>query len=222
MPTMENLCIILGGIASALFILGFFGFDRAWLQMKAQGMKTRFIVLSLLLGVSLSVLGTGLYLKLSRSEITPENVESHVKEWLETFRLTTQKISDPEHLYFGWKITFDDGTAVGLIRSKELNRYLTLEVELVPAPEHKTLFEKLSKEEQHFFLEKLTLEIAKAKVHADMRDSLNSIKIIRLIPITKNLTESMLLDEIDSFYLDEKFVDSWLVMALEHPNTTPP
>jgi hypothetical protein len=113
----NTLFIWLGGIASFLIILGFFGIDGV-IKKAVEGMKTHYIYLLIGLVVSLSILGIGLYFRLSGVETKPENIEPRVRQWLDSFGLGTRKLPTPTECFFAYEVTAQTGIPIAILAPK--------------------------------------------------------------------------------------------------------
>lgn len=194
-PKLSNSIIVIGGIASAVIILGFFGVTADSLRKELPEMTAHFWWLSFWLIVSLSAVAFGLYQKLKRPKVTIKNVESKVREWSDSFGFGITKISSTPQFHFGIKLLVQNVVSVSVFRTLQHPQYLTMIVRMVLTPEQLPLYEKLEQVNQDDLVRELRLELARAKI-GGVVNLPESVIIERLVPITDSLTESAFLDEI--------------------------
>jgi len=206
------LLVILGALGLVVSLFG------VAIRRGIQQMSFRALILLIIGMVSAVCLGIGLYRIAIPARITPDTVEEKVKLWLDNFGVTTQKISsETSEVYFLTRVSYNDSTSIFVSRSKGLPRYLTLAARVTLAPEHKALLDKLSKEDRERFYVHLRLEMSRAGIRGtSTQDPTLDITIIRLIPITDELTEATLIDRVDAIHRDELIVIDTIALELEH------
>jgi len=124
---LNTLIIVAGGIATALGLLQFFGIDAGFLWKESQNMSGRFVFLL----ISVIVLIVGLYLKIRRSYITPANVRSKVREWLDAFGYSYQVVHGEETVDWGFGVTLQN-PLVFVARPKEHSDILVFTTTFCP------------------------------------------------------------------------------------------
>jgi len=220
----NSLCIVLGGIASLLIILGFFGVDVALLKRISQEMKMQYILLTIGLLISLSVLGAGLYSKLSSSKITPVNIEPSIRQWLDAFGLGTKKLSEPS-CFFAYEVTLQTGIPIVVLRTRQHPHYITLASKIGFGPEHKAEYDKLSELGKQQFMRRLRLEAVKVKTAYSFDANVDTLMIERRLPITNNFSEADLIDGLSEINFSAIIVLDTMVSELEldakQPSSTP-
>lgn len=189
------------GAAQLLFaLLAFLQVDARLFHKRITPVKRRSrLVLVLLIG-GLVFSGYGFYRTTHPEEITPENVETKVRSWLDAFSLKTKKITDNPKLIFGYAVDFADGQLVGVSRTKAFDRYLTFEITVELSDELQKVFDNLSDEEKVSFLKELRLEILRNRVRGGMDAPFKNVVIVRLLPITSTLNEGAVIDAIDEVH----------------------
>jgi hypothetical protein len=208
----EQIDIAIGFSLLLLALFDFFGVNAVLLRGKLQQMTVRRVILGALILGGLAFSGFGFYQTVNHHRVTPgvttENIETKVREWLEAFELTTQKIPADPNMHFGYIVTLPDGGghSVTIAQTRKFSRYLTLLAQVELSDEHKAQLQKLSEAEQRRFLLELRFELASAKVQANMESPLRAIKIIKLLPVSSALTEAALMEAIDDVYLGELVV----------------
>src|SRR5207247_7962119 len=85
----NNAFIILGGIASVLIVLEFFG-AKEWLAKLKPLSKVRVFLLL----AALVVLAIGIYGKVAAASVTFGNIEDKVRVWLDDVKLQPYKVDD--------------------------------------------------------------------------------------------------------------------------------
>lgn len=143
-----------------------------------------------------------------QQEITPENVESNIRNWLDTFRLAAKKESNPE-AYFIFVVTAPNGNPIVVTRTKALDRYITYQATLTVSPQHLEILDKLPEDQSTQLIRELTIELARSRIgFSIVGPGLKGIVLNKALPITNNLTEGTFAQ-----YLDE--MDSGLILARE-------
>jgi len=128
--------------------------------------------------------------------ITPENVEEHVREWADTFRLGSKKLPLP-NTHFGFEIILSNGVPIAVVRQKgSTDKYLFIIGRLDLAPPHKALMEKLPENERERIAREVFYELAKIKI-GFIGDLPNSVSVLSRLPITESLTEANFVKTID-------------------------
>jgi hypothetical protein len=132
-------------------------------------------------------------------QITPENVETNIRTWLDAFGLSVKKIPNPDpNVYFGLEVMLRSGTPVIVTRAKPFERYVTLQSALVVSPEHKAPLGKLTEPQMTQLRNGLSSELSKAKIGFEIKGlPLSNIVVATRIPITNRLTEYEFIARID-------------------------
>ncbi len=160
--------------------------------------------------------------------ITPENVESMVRRWITEFNVTNTPlhITDPPN-YFAIQVNPLPQNPITLIHTQAHADYLTVLSVLTISPPHKRLYDALSTEARAEFLQKLRIEIARAKILCTTDDSFSSIQIEKLVPITTSLKEGELIQAIQDMNYALILLRDVVVLELNHgqaatqPSPTP-
>ncbi len=146
--------------------------------------------------------------------VTPENVESCVRQWLDNFEVTTKKLSEPDKFHFGCLVTYSDTIPILIYRNINRDQYLTIQGTVGLSEGHKVLFDKLSETEKKRFILELRTEISRAKIHTKWEPPLQ-ITVVRILPIT-TLTEGELVDQMDGVHAGMQLVIDTINLGLEH------
>lgn len=130
-------------------------------------------------------------------EITPENVEAKIREWLDSFRFSIKREVNPEAI-FALVTAPENGLPVVIARPKTFDRYIVIEASVTISPEDRILFDRLSEEEQGIFAARLSVELSRNTMGfvMDLRTS-SVISLQRRLPITSDLTESTFMAAVD-------------------------
>jgi hypothetical protein len=150
----------------------------------------------------------------STAAITPQNVESKITEWVDAFGLARQKLSDPSCL-FAYKVSLLTNVPVLVLRTKDHDHYLTLISNVGFTPEQKTLFDNLSEPQKQAFIREMRLEAAKAKIATSLDRESYLWNIEKRVPITSQLTEADLLDNLGEVNFSALILIDTMVEALE-------
>jgi hypothetical protein len=145
--------------------------------------------------------------------VTHENVESYVRQWLDNFHVTAKKLPKNDQLNFAYQVDYEDRTHVGILHTKERNQYLAIEGRLAVSKEHKDAFDKFSEPKKRRFLLGLRAEMSRAGIRAEMPHPFETVRIIRLFPIT-TLTESEFIEQIDGVHRTELLVIDTINLGL--------
>ena len=131
-------------------------------------------------------------------KITEQNIQSKTREWLDAFHFGVTNIPNDPAFYWGFEVRLSNKIPVNIVRSKEHEHYLTFIGRVEIVPEHKALFDKLPADKKLYFLERLRVEIARAKISCgfDPPGTLNVVQIEKRVPITDTFAEAQLLDGI--------------------------
>jgi hypothetical protein len=203
---LNNLIIVAGGIATAFSLLQFFGIDAAFLWKESQSMSGRFVFLL----ISLTLLLVGLYLKIRRSYITPANVRSRIREWLDAFGYSYQVVPW-ETWHWGFGVTTQN-LLVFVARTKGHSDHLVFTTTIAPmTTEQRETFNALSEAEKEKFYRQLALETAKAKIRFFSDASLSEVRIDKGIPITSKLAAADVIDAISEIYFSATII--WNTIA---------
>ena len=151
---------------------------------------------------------------LRSAAITPQNVESKITEWVDAFGLARQKLSDPS-FRFAYKVVAQTNVPVLVIRTKDHDHYLTLISNVGFTPEQKTLFDNLSEPQKEAFIREIRLEAAKAKIATSLDRQSSLWTIERRVPITPQLTEADLLDNLGEVNYSALILIDTMADALE-------
>jgi hypothetical protein len=149
----------------------------------------------------------------SRPQITPENVETHIRSWLDTFELSAKKVQGPAFI-FGYEVG-PQSLPVLVVREKRFERYITIQAVLRVSPEHQAMMTKLTKEQQDQLVGAIILETARAGagVVYDRKD--NTIAVSKRVPITGGLTEYEFVSRLDAVKLATLVANETLVSKLD-------
>lgn len=130
--------------------------------------------------------------------VTPENVESSIRVWLDSFRLGVRKIDETE-THFSLIVSHLDKQIV-VRRYKTLDRYVTVQITIVLSPKARTVYEQLSIEERNIFAARLLVEVSRTSMVAmmDLETPNGGITLARRLPITENLTEESFMSAVDA------------------------
>jgi hypothetical protein len=151
--------------------------------------------------IMFSLIGIQLWFTSSPAErITPENVESHVRNWLDTYGVAVARTTN-DTTYFTFGVTLHNGIGVLVSRPRTRDRYLSLEARVDLSEEHKMMLTKMSPEDATRFMDEISLEIVRARIGVtQIGTPLQAVTVQKTVPI-RDLSEYLLansLDEVDS------------------------
>jgi hypothetical protein len=129
-------------------------------------------------------------LPLKRIRPNSDNIESCVRDWLDSYKVSVKNDSSPES-YFRLRITLDAGHLMTVVRMKDgYSEYVQILCDLGIRGENKKLIEQFTEEEINETLLELKLELARAKVgYGGLVQPPENFHLFRRVPIHPNLTE---------------------------------
>lgn len=162
----------------------------------------------------LGVVAGGRFLSSSLSSpahtlLTVENVESHVKQWLETFNYGIRKLPvDTANAHFGYIATNQQNRKIIISRRRDLEHYLVVQASVLIADEHRKRMEGLSTQESEAFQRRLILDLTRLRLgfSTNFGGPLTTIMLEKRIPITDYLTEALFIQTLDDLDTAELFV----------------
>jgi hypothetical protein len=99
------------------------------------------------------------------SDVTTTNVESYVRQWLDNFELTTQKLPKSEQYHFVYLVSYPDTLPILVSRLSTRDQYVTVQGTVELSESHKGLYDKLSDADKKRFIFELKSEVSRAKIH---------------------------------------------------------
>lgn len=127
------------------------------------------------------------------TQITSDNVERNVKNWLERFGFSIQKMPVSDGRYFQYVATnpFNRKTVVERVKSVPLDSYLEFENSVILGAEDPARFNTLSATNKSKFILDLTAEMARAKIgFSTVYSPQFQIQLSKTLPIASGLTEA--------------------------------
>jgi len=152
--------------------------------------------------------------------ITFQNVESHVREWLDAFGLGIRRLSDPT-CHFAFEVTPSTGIPLGVTRTREHDHYITIMTRIAIGASHRAWYDQLSQSKKDQFLRELRLEASKAKIAFVSDPALNLI-IEKRLPITNAFTEADLIDGIGEVNFSAIIIIETVALAFERREVKQP
>lgn len=129
------------------------------------------------------------------TQVTPENVEAHIRTWLDHFKLDTRKLSHADS-HFAYEVTLKTKVVVTLKRLKDFDNYITLLVVLEPSKSQKVLLEKMKVEKRNLLIREMKRELARSKVESWATPPLENVFLQLRVPITSSLTEAIFIERL--------------------------
>jgi len=219
----ERINILIGAGQLLLGFLLWLGLDVAGLKKISPMIHTSTLIGFLLIG-GLAFSTYGFYRTFKPQDVTPENIEPKIRQWLDSFGLGTRKISEPT-CFFAFEVTAVTGIPIAVLRTKSHSHYITLASKIGIGPEHKAAFKKLSESEKNEFIRRIRLEAAKAKIAYSPDANFETLTIEKRLPITNAFSEADLLDGISEINFSAIVVIDTIAAQLERdvkqPSPTP-
>jgi hypothetical protein len=144
-------------------------------------------------------------------ETTPENVESNIRAWLDTFQITTQRITEVNGI-FALLVTLASGMKIVIMRPRLYDKYIQMESATRMSDHDKKRFEALPPEEQNIFGAAFSVELARTGMGFTMDLLSNNIVLSRRIPITPNLNEGSFMEALEA--LDQAKIGTHRMLTL--------
>jgi hypothetical protein len=143
---------------------------------------------------------------------TPDNVESNIRTWLDTFNYSVRVIKDnPPDIIFALEATNVYGQQLVILRPKARDNYIQLQMTAVPPLDYQNRFTKLSESDKKEYLGQVSLEILKARTHSFNFVGLPKlVEVSHSIPITNDLNADSFIREVDTEIQNEMIVMSQL------------
>lgn len=146
------------------------------------------LALALLLTVPLS----------TQEHITTDNVEPHIRGWLDAFGVAVKKEASNADSYFILTVTLRNGNPVLISRPKLRDHYLMLQSSINISPEHKAIISKMSPGQLMRLVDQVELEMARSGIgHTLNGPPLESVIITKSVPIGDSLSESVFAGYLD-------------------------
>jgi hypothetical protein len=170
------------------------------------------ITMALLTFCTWAAVGTWIYIRHSAATVTPSNVESKVKTWLEEFNYGTQVIHDPSALaaiapnaYFFIVATNPSGRKISIWQGQTKDareRYIHFRVDAAMDQKHKDDFNLLSEQEKQDLMEQLGFDLWKARTHSFDLHIPEGISMLSSLAVTNDLTEDAFIKAVDEINLN--------------------
>lgn len=151
--------------------------------------------------VAFSLKGKGLLIS-NPAVITPENIEEHVREWLDHFRVSSKKESAPTGMSFLVIATLRSGNLVAIGRHNEAEEYLSLQSRVMLGPEHQVAIDAMTEEQRNQTIQEIVLELLRTRIaHTLEGPPFRAMILSKGLRISGTLTEDVFIaamDEMDN------------------------
>jgi len=149
-------------------------------------------------------------------QITPDNIQEYVANWLNTFEATVQR-QQTQDSYFSFRVIMANGNNLVVERPKKLKQYIVLSCIL---EDKSHLFEKLPTSELDQLMQDATLEALRSLTSFDRCGT--SMRLFKRIPISPELNEGIFFDTLE--HLNETAIAAQIIVtrALRRNNITIP
>lgn len=156
-------------------------------------------------------------------EITPKNIETNIRTWLDRFELGTRRTTNADS-YFMYEVKLKNNAVVVISRSKNIDNYINFGANLEITKEIKTIMNNLKNEQVEHLVHEIILEMARYKIESMIVLPLNNVLLHRRVPITNNLTEDTFIERINEVGFALNIANETIVLGLDRlakENTTP-
>jgi hypothetical protein len=130
--------------------------------------------------------------------VTPENVQDHIRVWMDRYHASVRTLPQAPGVYFGIEANLGNGHIVNISRPIERDRVLTLFMKLVNSnrdPGEK-MYTSLSDDHKERIRLKLTLEMARMGIEYRMTEAPLTLTLLRTVSITPQITENDFVNEV--------------------------
>ena len=153
---------------------------------------------------------------LSRTIVTPENVEIHLKEWAAYYqRPFTPTPGTFEQNYFTWTCTTAGGHRVGVMRPRNRAEDVILESIMVFTGPQQQLLDELPDQERVSLYHEVIAEILRADIHGEFGYPLRRLTILKAIPIRSDLRRQDFVAALDGVDRAQGILRNAIVAGLE-------
>src|SRR5438093_2037604 len=153
-----------------------------------------FAAISLIVGISFII--HGFYRRARRDQVTIRNIESKIRDWLESFGYFSSPIK-LQNCHFGRQVNLPSGVILWLVRTTAHPSYITIVNTVPTTPEHKSLFNVLSPQDRGEFWREFYFETCRSKIavvrNPNYANILDRFTIENLLPITSDLSEAAII-----------------------------
>ena len=213
---IDNFLVYGGGV---LAILAFCRIDiqtvSDWLSLMSA--RTAFAI------IGIAMFAVGVYLKWREKKVTPRNIRWKVRDWLDAFQIQVGRLEIPSS-HFAWRATLPSTLEVWLVRTHNLDRYLTV-VASVGTQAQSQAFSALTSIQKSEFWRNLFVEISRSRIIATRNpndpNTFGRLTIEKLLPITNKLSEAVLMNAIREVDFDA-YMLYWTVEFLLDATVAPP
>jgi hypothetical protein len=127
---------------------------------------------------------------------TFSNIEDRVRTWVDNFNLSEQ--NEPiESAFFRRLITMPNGNRIIISRPRDLDKYVLLQTVLTPGAGEQVMWKKLTPKQLSKVTSDVKIELARSKINFKIGDGTFVMILEKRIPIAPDLTESVLVQQID-------------------------
>jgi hypothetical protein len=130
----------------------------------------------------------------SRTAVTPENIESVARTWLDHFQFPTQVMPATSDNYFGL-VAMTGTVPVSIFRPTSHDQTLVFETQLFLSKDQGKVFSGLSTDQQDHVRRVLALELGRLGLSYQLTDPL-TLTLARHTPITTGLTEDTFMEQV--------------------------
>lgn len=134
-----------------------------------------------------------------KDEITEENIEGKVRQWLDNFGVTVTRIQHNPGIYFGFEASYKSDPKVIVGRPRDRDHYIAVTITVDAAsPAVRERYQELPLAEKVAINRDLRMEVIKARIPVGKEgDDDLSARVTKLLPINDDLTESKLIEAVD-------------------------
>lgn len=163
---------------------------------------------------------------------TTKNVESRIKEWLDSLALTGVVVEPAENpkTYFAYSVTFDNQIAIGVSRVRDtashVDDYVVGQTRIILSDKDEELLDKQSKEEQQSYARALLIEAGRSKMDIQLQAPYHEIYIRKMMRI-EGLTEEKFNSELLELRMQDNVILAIVAELIndlkrQTPTPTPP
>jgi hypothetical protein len=151
------------------------------------------------------------------SEITPDNIDTFVRNWADSFSLGMQRVPerDAPDTRFALMITLPNTSHALVFVPNQRPKYLVVQATIVPSEDHVRLMTALSPDDREMLNEKVRLELSRASQQFSIQGNFQSISVVKQLPIGLELSESTFIAAVDHVSVGQLLARDALVLGLK-------
>jgi hypothetical protein len=175
---------------------------QKWAAVLLYGLRGFFLVLFILLAIK----GLAWFHATEADVVTPENVESKIRQWSENFGFRVGPDQDRMaggQVYFSLLVTTRTNETVVVRRTKDMSRYILVMDSVILSDEVRTMLASMPRSELDGLVRQMRTELARARIGYNIEIPIadpkrpGGIAVTVRLPITAQLSEDAFIRAVD-------------------------